>query len=221
MSTVRRIRVLLADDHAVLRDGIHALLEDETDIQVVGEAEDGRSAVEQARQLEPDVVIMDIGMPLLNGLEATRQIKRDNPGIQVLILTMHENPEYVAQVLSAGGSGYVLKKAAGKELVQAIRDVARGEAQFSPSVARTLAQLYLQSLDSDAVRDPYDDLTPREREVLQLVAEGHSNQQVAEELGLSVKTVKTHRLHLMQKLDLHDRAELIRYAYQKGILSTD
>ena len=144
MSTVRRIRVLLADDHAVLRDGIHALLEDETDIQVVGEAEDGRSAVEQARQLEPDVVIMDIGMPLLNGLEATRQIKRDNPGIQVLILTMHENPEYVAQVLSAGGSGYVLKKAAGKELVQAIRDVARGEAQFSPSVARTLAQLYLQ-----------------------------------------------------------------------------
>lgn len=221
MSTVRRIRVLLADDHAVLRDGIHALLEDETDIQVVGEAEDGRSAVEQARQLEPDVVIMDIGMPLLNGLEATRQIKRDNPGIQVLILTMHENPEYVAQVLSAGGSGYVLKKAAGKELVQAIRDVARGEAQFSPSVARTLAQLYLQSLDSDAVRDPYDDLTPREREVLQLVAEGHSNQQVAEELGLSVKTVKTHRLHLMQKLDLHDRADLIRYAYQKGILSTD
>jgi RNA polymerase sigma factor (sigma-70 family) len=221
VSTVRRIRVLLADDHAVLRDGIHALLEDETDIQVVGEAEDGRSAVEQARQLEPDVVIMDIGMPLLNGLEATRQIKRDNPGIQVLILTMHENPEYVAQVLSAGGSGYVLKKAAGKELVQAIRDVARGEAQFSPSVARTLAQLYLQSLDSDAVRDPYDDLTPREREVLQLVAEGHSNQQVAEELGLSVKTVKTHRLHLMQKLDLHDRADLIRYAYQKGILSTD
>jgi DNA-binding NarL/FixJ family response regulator len=221
VSTVRRIRVLLADDHAVLRDGIHALLEDETDIQVVGEAEDGRSAVEQARQLEPDVVIMDIGMPLLNGLEATRQIKRDNPGIQVLILTMHENPEYVAQVLSAGGSGYVLKKAAGKELVQAIRDVARGEAQFSPSVARTLAQLYLQSLDSDAVRDPYDDLTPREREVLQLVAEGHSNQHVAEELGLSVKTVKTHRLHLMQKLDLHDRADLIRYAYQKGILSTD
>jgi len=219
VTPLAKIRVLLADDHAVLRDGIRALLEDEPDILVVGEAEDGRSAVDQARRLTPDVVIMDIGMPLLNGLEATRQIKRDRAETRVLILTMHENPEYVPQVLSAGGSGYVLKQAAGKELVLAIRAVARGEAQFSPSVARTLADLYLQSLEAEAVHDPYDDLTPREREVLQLVAEGFSNRKIAETLNLSVKTVKTHRLHLMQKLDLHDRSELIRYAFQKGIIT--
>lgn len=219
MTSTAKIRVLLADDHAVLRDGIRALLEDEPDILVVGEAEDGRSAVEQARRLAPDVVIMDIGMPLLNGLEATRQIKRDRSETSVLILTMHENPEYVPQVLAAGGSGYVLKQAAGKELVLAIRAVARGEAQFSPSVARTLADLYLQSLEAEAAHDPYDDLTPREREVLQLVAEGFSNRKIAEMLNLSVKTVKTHRLHLMQKLDLHDRSELIRYAFQKGIIT--
>ena len=219
MTPTGKIRVLLADDHAVLRDGIRALLEDEPDILVVGEAEDGRSAVEQARRLTPDVVIMDIGMPLLNGLEATRQIKRDRPETSVLILTMHENPEYVPQVLAAGGSGYVLKQAAGKELVLAIRAVARGEAQFSPSVARTLADLYLQSLEAEAVHDPYDDLTSREREVLQLVAEGFSNRKIAEVLNLSVKTVKTHRLHLMRKLDLHDRSELIRYAFQKGIIT--
>ncbi len=219
MKPTGSIRVLLADDHAVLRDGIRALLEDEADIQVIGEAEDGRTAVEQARRLRPDVVIMDIGMPLLNGLEATRQIKRDCPETKVLILTMHENPEYVPQVLSAGGSGYVLKQAAGRELVTAIRAVAKGEAQFSPSVARTLADLYLQSLEAEAVHDPYDDLTPREREVLQLIAEGFPNRKIAEVLSLSVKTVKTHRLHLMQKLGLHDRAELIKYAFQKGIIT--
>jgi len=219
VTVAKKIRVLLADDHAVLRDGIRALLEDEPDILVVGEAEDGRAAVDEARKLSPDVVIMDIGMPLLNGLEATRQIKRDTPETRVLILTMHENPEYVPQVLSAGGSGYVLKQAAGKELVLAIRAVAQGEAQFSPSVARTLADLYLQSLEAEAIHDPYDDLTPREREVLQLVAEGFSSRKIAETLNLSVKTVKTHRLHLMQKLGLHDRAELVRYAFQKGIIT--
>jgi two-component system response regulator NreC len=213
-----RIRVLIADDHTILRDGIRALLEDEPDIDVVGEAEDGRWAVEQARRLRPHVVLMDIAMPLLNGLEATRQIKRDFPDTHVLILTMHDDAEYVGRVLDAGASGYVLKHAAGHELVNAIRAVAGGGAFFSPMVARHVLEGYIGGRDGAARHDPYDDLTPREREVLQLIAEGHTNRQIAEMLTLSIKTVKTHRLHLMKKLDLHDRGELIKYAIQKGII---
>jgi DNA-binding NarL/FixJ family response regulator len=213
-----RIRVLIADDHAILRDGIRALLEDEPDIDVVGEAEDGRWAVERACKLRPDVVLMDIAMPLLNGLEATRQIKRDTPETHVLILTMYEDAEYVGRVLEAGASGYVLKHAAGRELVTAIRAVADGGAFFSPSIARHVLEGYVSRRDGSASPDPYDDLTPREREVLQLIAEGHTNRDIAEILTLSIKTVKTHRLHLMQKLDIHDRGELIKYAIQKGII---
>jgi two-component system response regulator NreC len=209
----------LADDHAILRDGIRALLSDEADLQVVGEAENGRQALEQARALRPDIVIMDIGMPLLSGLEATKHIRRDVPESRVLILTMHQNDEYLAQVLAAGASGYVLKDAAGRELVLAIRQVARGEPFFSPLMTRTLTSLYLSSLEAERTHDPYDDLTIREREILQLVAEGFTNRQIAEMLKLSIKTVKTHRLHLMQKLDLHDRTELVKYAFQKGIIT--
>jgi two-component system response regulator NreC len=215
----RPIRILLADDHAILRDGIRALLSDETDLNVVGEAENGRQALEQARALRPDIVIMDIGMPLLSGLEATTQIRRDVPEARVLILTMHQNEEYLAHVLAAGASGYVLKDVAGRELVSAIRQVAGGEAFFSPSMTKTLTSLYLHSLEAERTHDPYDDLTIREREVLQLVAEGFTNHQIAEMLKLSIKTVKTHRLHLMQKLDLHDRTELVKYAFQKGIIT--
>ena len=215
----RPIRILLADDHAILRDGIRALLSDETDLNVVGEAENGRQALEQARALRPDIVIMDIGMPLLSGLEATTQIRRDVPEARVLILTMHQNEEYLAHVLAAGASGYVLKDVAGRELVSAIRRVAGGEAFFSPSMTKTLTSLYLHSLEAERTHDPYDDLTIREREVLQLVAEGFTNHQIAEMLKLSIKTVKTHRLHLMQKLDLHDRTELVKYAFQKGIIT--
>jgi len=215
----RPIRILLADDHANLRDGIRALLSDETDLNVVGEAENGRQALEQARALRPDIVIMDIGMPLLSGLEATTQIRRDVPEARVLILTMHQNEEYLAHVLAAGASGYVLKDVAGRELVSAIRQVAGGEAFFSPSMTKTLTSLYLHSLEAERTHDPYDDLTIREREVLQLVAEGFTNHQIAEMLKLSIKTVKTHRLHLMQKLDLHDRTELVKYAFQKGIIT--
>jgi len=215
----RPIRILLADDHAILRDGIRALLSDETDLQVVGEAENGRQALEQARALRPDIVIMDIGMPLLSGLEATTQIRRDVPEARVLILTMHQNEEYLARVLAAGASGYVLKDVAGRELVSAIRQVAGGEAFFSPSMTKTLTSLYLHSLEAERTHDPYSDLTIREREVLQLVAEGFTNHQIAEMLKLSIKTVKTHRLHLMQKLDLHDRTELVKYAFQKGIIT--
>lgn len=215
----RPIRILLADDHAILRDGIRALLSDEPDLEVVGEAENGRQALEQARGLRPDIVVLDIGMPLLSGLEATRVIRRDVPEARVLILTMHHNEEYLAQVLGAGASGYVLKDAAGRELVSAIRQVAQGEPFFSPSVATTLAAFYLRSLEAEKTHDPYDDLTVREREILQLVAEGFTNRQIAEMLSLSIKTVKTHRLHLMQKLDLHDRTELVKYAFQKGIIT--
>jgi two-component system response regulator NreC len=194
-------------------------LSDEADLQVVGEAENGRQALEQARALRPDIVIMDIGMPLLSGLEATKHIRREVPESRVLILTMHQNDEYLAQVLAAGASGYVLKDAAGRELVLAIRQVARGEPFFSPLMTRTLTSLYLSSLEAERTHDPYDDLTIREREVLQLVAEGFTNRQIAEMLKLSIKTVKTHRLHLMQKLDLHDRTELVKYAFQKGIIT--
>jgi two-component system response regulator NreC len=215
----RPIRILLADDHAILRDGIRALLNDETDLQVVGEADNGRQALEKAQSLRPDIVIMDIGMPLLSGLEATRQIRRDVPDARVLILTMHQNEEYLAQVMAAGASGYVLKDVAGRELVAAIRQVAQGESFFSPSMAKTLSSLYLSSLEAEKTHDPYEDLTIREREVLQLVAEGFTNHQIAEMLSLSIKTIKTHRLHLMQKLDLHDRTELVKYAFQKGIIT--
>jgi DNA-binding NarL/FixJ family response regulator len=214
---MERIRVLLADDHAILRDGIRALLTDHPDIVVIGEAEDGHWAVHLAHELHPDVVLMDIGMPRLNGLEATRQIKHDCPEVAVLILTMHDNEEYLRQVLAAGASGYVLKRAAASELVTAIRAVHRGEAALSPAVARMLIEDYLKSEDGRIAATP-SDLTPREREVLQLIAEGHTSKQIAELLCLSVKTVQAHRTSLMQKLDLHDRGDLIKYAIQKRII---
>ncbi len=212
-----KIRILLADDHTVLREGIRALLNEQPDMAVVGEVEDGRWAVHLAHELRPHVVLMDIAMPLLNGLEATRQIKRDHPEIRVLVLTMHDNEEYVRQVLAAGASGYVLKRAAASELVSAIRAVHRGEAVLSPAVTRVLIEDYLRQ--GGAHREPApDDLTPREAEVLQLIAEGYTSKKIAELLGLSVKTVQAHRASLMQKLNVHDRGDLIKYAIQKKII---
>ena len=212
-----KVRILLADDHTILRDGIRALLEDEPDMTVVGEAEDGRTAVKLACQLIPDVVLMDIAMPLLNGLEATRQIKHDCPQVKVLILTMHENEEYIRQVLASGAMGYILKDAAARELLDAIHAVQKGEAVLSPAITRLVIENYLRWGDLQKENDT-NGLSPREREVLQLIAEGYSNKQIAEILCISIKTVQAHRMNLMSKLDLHDRADLIKYAIQRKII---
>lgn len=212
-----KIKVLLADDHTILRDGIRALIDAEPDMQVVGEAEDGQSAVHLASRIEFDVAIMDIGMPLLNGLEATRQIKRNRPDVRILILTMHDNEEYIRQVLAAGALGYVLKDAAARDLLGAIRTVYHGEAVLSPAITHLVIENYLRFGDS-MPGDSTANLTPREREILQLIAEGYTNKQIGEILKLSIKTVQSHRTNLMQKLNFHDRGELIKYAIQKKII---
>ena len=183
----------------------------------MGEAEDGRMAVHLAHNLHPNVVLMDIGMPLLNGLDTTRQIKRDHPEINVLVLTVHDNEEYFRQVLEAGASGYILKRAAASELVAAIRAVNNGEAVLSPSITRMLLEDYLRR-ENTKVEVESDTLSPREREILQLIAEGKTSREIADILNLSIKTVQSHRTNLMQKLDLHDRGDLIKYAIQKKII---
>lgn len=213
----QKIRILIADDHTLFRNGICALLEDEQDMVVVGEADNGRDAVRLACQLKPHVALMDIAMPLLNGLEATRQIKREHPEISVLVLTMYDHEEYFREMLQAGASGYIVKRAAAGELVSAIRAVYNGEAALSPTITRLLLEDYL-SRDGRKEEDAPNALSSREREVLQLIAEGRTSREIAEILHLSVKTVQSHRTSLMQKLDLHDRGELIKYAIQKKII---
>lgn len=212
-----KIRILIADDHTLLRNGICALLQDEQDMVIVGEANDGREAVHLAGQLKPNVVLMDIAMPRLNGLEATRQIKHEHPEINVLVLTMYDNEEYFREMLEVGASGYIIKRAAATELVSAIRAVYSGEAVLSPAITRLLLEDYLNH-DLRSEKDDPNALSAREREVLQLIAEGKTSREIAEILNLSVKTVQSHRTSLMQKLDLHDRGELIKYAIQKKII---
>lgn len=214
----QKIGILIADDHTLLRSGIRALLEDEQDMVVVGEANDGREAVRLAGQLKPNVILMDIAMPLLNGLEATRQIKREHPGINVLVLTMYDHEEYFRQMLEVGASGYIVKKAAANELVAAIRAVHNGEAVLSPVITRLLLEDYLNRDSLTKEENDPNALSSREREVLQLIAEGKTSREIAELLNLSVKTVQSHRTNLMQKLDLHDRGDLIKYAIQKKII---
>jgi two-component system response regulator NreC len=216
-----KIRLILADDHAVVRSGIRMLLEAQPDIEIVAEAETGRQAVEQVRRLKPDVVLMDVQMPELNGIEATQQIKKMVPGTAVLALTMHEDDQYFFEMIRAGASGYVPKRAAPDDLVTAIRTVARGEIFLYPSLATRLVQDYLKRADSGEQPLVYDDLTPREREVLVLIAEGLTNAEIANRLVISVKTVDRHRENIMRKLNMHNRIDLVKYAIRKGLIDLD
>ena len=213
---MKKIRVLLADDHTLVRAGIRALLERQPDQEVVGEAADGLQAVRMTEELQPDVVLMDLAMPGVNGLEATARITKNFSRVKVLALTMHDDQEYFFEVLQAGASGYVLKNAAPQELVTAIRAVVEGKAYLSPGVARYLIGDFLRRAEPEA--RAYNGLTEREREVLKLIAQGMTNQEIAQALSISINTVQVHRTHIMDKLDLHNRAELIKYAIRKGLI---
>ena len=213
------ITVLLVDDHAVVRDGLKMVLQLETDIQVVAEAQNGREAVQLAKKLNPDVVVMDIAMPLLNGFEATRQIKKALPHIKVLILSAHSDDEYVNQMISIGAAGYLIKQSSAQMLAMAIREVKKGSAFFSPEIARRLEKQNKKSLGRDGVlKNKKVSLSSREAEVLQLIAEGEANKQIAAELEISIKTVEKHRQHLMEKLNIHDTAGLTRFAISSGVI---
>ncbi len=212
------LRVLLGDDHAVLRHGLRKILEERRDWRVVAEAGNGRDAVREALALNPDVAVLDIGMPLLNGIEATRQIVRRAPSVRVLILSMHSDQAYVTQAIQAGARGYLLKESAGTDLLEAITALASGKSFFSPAVAQVVFDDYVRSLSARGITDPYDSLSEREREVLQLVAEGRSSKEIADVLSISPATVETHRAHLLQKLRLHNSVEVVRYATRRGII---
>lgn len=211
---MRKIRVLLVDDHAVVRQGLRALLEAEGDIAVVAEADNGRQAVAQTKRYEPDVVLMDVAMPGMNGVEATRQIVRNVPASKVLVLTSYGDDDYVAQLLKAGAAGYLVKQTAAADLLKAIREVEEGNQFFSPVIAKRLRQQDREAFSGGAARS--GGLTSREVEVLQLVAEGFANKQIAAELSISIKTVEKHRQQAMNKLNIHDIAGLTRYAIAKG-----
>jgi len=213
------VRILLADDHTVMRAGLRLLLERHDNFEVVGEAADGREAVEIAAAQKPDVVVMDVAMPHLNGVEAARQILSRNPDTAIVMLSMHSDESYVLRSLKAGARGYLLKDSAEADLIAAIRAIVEGRSFFSPGVRALLKEDYIYRLQKFGADDTYELLTAREREVLQLVAEGRSNKEVASLLGLSLYTVETHRTHILQKLNLHSVPELILYAVRKGIIS--
>ncbi len=213
------IRVLLADDHGVVRKGLRFLLDRQPGMEIVGEAADGREAVRLAETAEPDIIVMDIAMPLLNGIEAAAQIVRRNPKVGVIILSMHSDEDYLLSALNAGAKGYLLKGSAEEDLVRAIQAVYKGSPFFSPEIAKTLLEDYMRFLQQRNLQDSYDLLTEREKEVLQLLAEGKSNKEVAGILDVSVNTVDTHRNHLMQKLNLHNTAEIVLYAVRKKIIA--
>jgi Response regulator containing a CheY-like receiver domain and an HTH DNA-binding domain len=213
-----KIRILLADDHTILRAGLRMMLNAQPDMDVIGEAQDGRQALQEVQRLQPDVVLMDITMPDMNGIEATKQIKRIQPDVKILVLTMHEHDEYVFQALRAGASGYMLKEALDTELITAIHVIKSGQFYLSPTAQSVVVGDYLQRVRTGEERDSYSSLTEREREILKLVAEGHTNNQIAELLVISPKTVDTHRTHIMDKLNLHSRAELVKYAMRRGLL---
>lgn len=219
---MKKTGILLVDDHAVLRGGLKALLNCQPDMEVIGEAGDGREAIVQVRQTSPDIVLMDIGMPGINGLDATRLVKQANPEVKVLILSMYDDESYLRQVLQAGASGYVLKNAADVELLSAIRAVQRGEIYIYPSLTKALIDDLMGKETGgrgNERNDIAENLSPREEEVLRLVARGYTNQQIADQLVLSVKTVETYKARIMEKLKIKGRAQLVRYALEKGLLS--
>jgi DNA-binding NarL/FixJ family response regulator len=213
-----KIKVLLVDDHAIMRDGIRALLGLHDDIEIIGEASEGQEAIEKTRDLSPDVIVMDVAMPGMDGLEATRRIKKQLPTVKVIVLTQYDNKEYILSAIKAGAAGYVPKRALGSELVSAIRTVYRGESFLYPSAAAVLIDDYrLQAKTAE----PYDRLTPREREILKLIAEGHTTREIANTLFISFKTVIGHRAKIMEKLGLRNRTELFKFAVRKGLLTLD
>ena len=214
-----QISILLADDHEVTRTGLRLVLERQKDFLVVGEASDGRQAVALAQQHQPNVVVMDITMPNLNGIEAARQITASLPQTCVVILSMHSDESYVLRALKAGARGYLLKESAESDLIDAVRAVSSGKAFFSPAVSRMLVEDYIRQLQDREIEDSYELLTTREREILQLIAEGKSNKDIANILNLSLYTIETHRGNLMEKLNLHTVPELILYAVRKGVIS--
>jgi two-component system, NarL family, response regulator NreC len=216
---MRKIRILLADDHQLMRTGLRLVIEQQSDLSVVGEASDGRQAVALAKSLRPDVAVMDISMPSLSGIEAAHQITQSHPEVAVIVLSMHPDESYVLRALKAGVKGYLLKDSADSDLIGAVRAVARGKSFFSPAVSKVLLDDYMRKLKRSGAEDAYDLLTPREREILQLVVEGKSNKEVATVLNVSVYTVETHRSNIMQKLNLKGVPELMLYAVRKGIIS--
>ena len=213
------IRILVADDHGIVRKGLRFLLERQSGMEVVGEASEGREAVRLCEALAPNVVIMDVAMPQLNGIDATAQIIKNNPSIGIVILSMHADESYLVRALGAGAKGYLLKDSAEVDLVRAVQVVAQGRPFFSPQIAQSLLEDYVKTLQQRGLQDSYDLLTDREREVLQLLAEGKSNKEVATILDLSTYTVETHRTNLMHKLNLHNTAEIVLYAVRKKIIA--
>jgi len=216
-----KTRVLIADDHALMREGIIAFLKFYDDIEIVGEASNGLEAIERAVKLKPDVILMDVSMPELGGIEATLEIKNRMPGMKILILTQYSDKEYVSRLLKAGVSGYILKQAVGTDLISAIRAVAKGESYLYSSIATNVISGYLDHSSELSVEDPYEKLTDREKQVLKLIAEGHSHKEVASLLDISAKTVIAHQTNISEKLDLHSRAALIKFAITKGIIKLD
>ncbi len=218
---MKKITVLLADDHTIVRQGFRLLLKAEPDITVIGEAGNGRQAVQLVRKLKPNVVIMDVAMPELNGLEATRQILKEVPATKVIILSCYNDDEYICQLSEAGAAGYLLKQTAAADMIKAVREASKGNAFFSPAVSKRLIDHYRETLVRGVpVKKRMDLLTTREAEVLQMVAEGKANKQIAAELCVSIKTVEKHRQQLMDKLNIHDIAGLTRYAIAKGVIET-
>jgi len=216
---MKKIRILIADDHGVVRKGLRLQLEQHSDFEVIGEANNGREAIMLADELSPDIVIMDIAMPNLNGIQAAAQIVKKNPQVGIIVLSMHSDETYLTRTLAAGAKGYLLKENAEVDLERAVRLVAQGKPYFSPAIASALLEDYMRQMQQRGLQDSYDLLTEREKEVLQLLAEGKTNKDVALLLNLSPNTVETHRTRLMQKLDLHSTAEIVLYAVRKQIIS--